>query len=128
MKKYIKPELIRPIIYKTFTMLVAAATLALLWDRLVNTAGYYSVRTHVLPIFGVLFLILAWFYFLRLDGVRLLRLPKSRKKDRKQTGNMMDAIGTEPENDEELSREERDFCSLAAALLSGVFCLVIGLF
>ena len=127
MKKYRKPELIRPIIYKAFTMLAVAAVLALLWDRLVNTAGFYSARTHVLPIFGVFFLILAWFCFLRLDGVRLPSLRKNQKKNRKQTGSMMDAVGTEPENDEELSRGERDFCSLAAALLSGIFCLVFGL-
>ena len=108
-------------------MFVIAALLALLWDRFVNTAGYFTVRSHVFPVFGVIFLVVAWFDFLRMDQLAQPNFYGRRKKKQPPVTSMMDAIRTDPENDENLQSDERAFCSCAAALLCGVLCLLISL-
>lgn len=119
--------MLRPILRRAFVMFVIAALLALLWDHFVNTAGYFAVRSHAFPVLGVAFLIVAWFCFLLMDRAARPNLRGRGKKRQPPVTSMIDAIETDPENDEDLQPDERAFCSCAAALLCGVLCLLISL-
>lgn len=125
--KYFQLQMLRPILRRAFVMLVIAVVLALLWDRFVNTAGYFAVRSHVFPVFGVAFLLGAWLCFLRMDRLARTDFRGHRKQKQPPAAGMMDAIRTDPENDEDLQPDERAFCSCGAALLCGVLCFLISL-
>lgn len=127
LSKYFQPHMIRPILRRALVMLVIAALLALLWDHFVNTAGYFTVRSHVLPVFGVVFLVAAWFCFLLMDRPVSPNFRGCRKKNQPPMTDMADAIETNPESGEDLQPDERAFCSCVAALLCGVICLLISL-
>jgi hypothetical protein len=128
MKKFLKSYLIRPIIYKTVTKLLVAVVIGGVWDRFCNTRGYLSAALTVASIFAVIFAVMAWFTFLRLDGVHIprLKLPKSKKKQRMQTlSDLTDHLDTELVPFEELAEDERDFCSLVSSLLCFLICLIV---
>lgn len=124
LSKYRKPNIIRAILRKTFAMLVIAVLLAVLWDRFANASGLVKTRVYVFPIFGGMFLIVAWFCFLRVDGFRLV--PSLRRKKRTiRPDDLNDVIQTPLDHDEELTSEERAFCTLAASLLCSAACWLI---
>lgn len=121
--KYFQKYLIRPIVYRVFTYLVLAVLAAAAWDRLVNTRGIYVTRTRVAPLIAVFFFAAAWFKFLKLDGSGRREKPRPRKEAGTRRGGMLDFINTDPDNFQELTDEEKDFCTLAAAAICGVVSL-----
>lgn len=123
LSKYLKKYLIRPIVYRVFVYLVLAALAAVLWDRFANIRGIYTARTRVAPLIGVFFLAVAWFRFLKLDHSGRQGNANPRKVPEKKSGSMLDFINTNPENAQELLDEEKDFCTLAAALICGIVSL-----
>lgn len=122
--KYCKKYLIRPIVYRVFTYLVLAALAAAVWDRVVNARGIYVTRTRVGPLIAVFFFAAAWFKFLKLDSFQRQGSARPRKVPEKRSGGMLDFVNTDPENSQELLDEEKDFCTLAAALACGVISLI----
>ncbi len=125
--RFFSKEMIRPTVYKVLIYMIVAFVIAGVWERFVNVRHFYSMRSFALPILGVVFLVLAWFRFLQLDGLRVLQRPWKRNKDDKtRTRNMSDYIETDPE-DGDLDQEERAFSSMAAGLISGVACVIIGI-
>lgn len=72
--------MIRPILYKCVTRAALAVTALLLWDRYVNTAGRFSLLRDGCVVAGILFFCLAWFSYLRLDGVMVHHMFEERKK------------------------------------------------
>lgn len=130
MKKWtahrIKPYMLRPIIVKTVSGLLIAAAAAVLWDRFVNGAGRLDTVSYALPVIAAFFAGHAWFTFLRLDRVDLPRLPRIKKRTG-GAGSMADAAGTRDESFEELTREERDMCTLVASLICAAVLILVSL-
>lgn len=122
--KYFKKYLIRPIVSRALTYLVIAAVAAAVWDRAANASGIYDTRTRVAPLIAVFFFAVAWFKFLKLDSAGRKQTVRRRKDPEKRRGGMLDFIGTDPDNADELLEEEKDFCTLAAALVSGIVSLI----
>ena len=126
MKIRFKKSLFRPILYKIFTYGIIALALAGLWNRFVNRNGLYPSVLFPSSACTVIFGAGAWFSFLRLDRVPMMRgRAKHRQQNRmrSQGGGMLDALNAEPESFEELTEEEKNLCSFASCL---ILCLFSG--
>lgn len=126
-KKYRKRYLVRPIVYRTLVKFLCALCVTLVWDRFVNTSGLFS-RAHMFACMCVLFAANAWFAFLRLDGVRLPRLPRPRSKKRDRArGGVTDYVDDPVVSFDELEPDQRDFCSFVSALVCVLIFLGLSL-
>lgn len=122
--------MIRPILYKCVTRAALAVTALLLWDRYVNTAGRFSLLRDGCVVAGILFFCLAWFSYLRLDGVMVHHMFEERKKKKPVRIGYTDIVDFADEHIisyEELSQDERAACSLAAHLICGVLFVLPGI-
>jgi hypothetical protein len=128
LRKHVKRRMIRPIVYMTCSRFLCAVTLALLWNRYLNAAGLVSIG-YAYTIIGLLFLALAWFSYLRLDGIKM---PFARwlplqpiKQSSGPYGDIPDYLDEGFVSFAELPEEERNICSLCAnVVLSAVFLLL----
>ena len=122
-RKHFKPYMIRPAVYKTFTRFIYALLVSLLWEKFVSSE--LQSRMYAFIFFGALFGVLAWMAYLRLDGVRMPKLPDwaraNRKKPGRSFGDIADYVDEDVVSFEELEEEEKDVCILIANL---VCCVV----
>ncbi len=133
LKRHLKRRMMRPIAYKAVSRFLVALTVALLWERYVNTGGLLPM-SHAFTILGVIFLGMAWFNYLFLDGVRL-ELPlisrlRSFRKKKRPSGAFWDVpelLDQEPVAFEELPEEERYKCLLATNVICGAVFLLLSL-
>ena len=126
-----KPDLFRPILYKTVTRGSVALCLCLLWQRFVSDGTYTIWEAPCLAV-GAIFLGWAWVSYLRLDGIRIPfvdrgRLSTERGQRRRGTHTMADFADEKIVSFDELSPEEKSFCSMLSSLVLGVPMTVIGL-
>lgn len=130
MKKWFaiyRPYMVRPILYKSVFRSAIALALLLLWNRYVSgRTGLSLVGDGCLTV-GIIFLGLAWFSYLHLDGVKpgLSRKEKKKKKPRRGNSDIVDFADEHIVSFDELSEEERTVCSLTANLACGVLYLVV---
>lgn len=121
--------LIEPIIYKTFARFIIFLTLGLLWNRFVNDL---FPATYVFGILAILFFILAWFAYLRMDGIKVPKLERKlldhRKKPPIMYGDMSDYVDEDRDPFEELEENEKELCILIADILCGIIFLIISFF
>ena len=129
--RFYNEDLLRPIIYKSFARFIYGLTVALLWDRFVNLSGFVTARGFAFPVIGAFFLMLAWFCYLRLDGVKVPRLfkdaPKKKRSKIHSYGDIADYADQHIVSFEELNEEQRELCILMADLVCGVLFLLIAL-
>ncbi len=133
-KQHFADHMIRPIIYKTFTRFVYALTLTLLWNRFVrDKTGFPSHMTRAFVFPGMLFLGMAWFNYLWLDGIRspiavkgqLAQLQQMLKKRRSHAfSGIADYVDTEVTSFDELSVDERYACNLVSNLICALLFLL----
>lgn len=122
-KAFLRGGILRTVVRKTFTLMVLALLAAVLWDRFANTSGFVNARTYVFPVFSGIFLVAAWFCFLRMDGFSRMFSGKRRRSSGSQ--NWRDLVQTSLDNDEDLTDSQRAGSSMAACLLCGVLCLLV---
>ncbi|WP_250228336.1 hypothetical protein [Anaeropeptidivorans aminofermentans] len=77
-----KPHMIRPIIYKTITRFGIGLIFALLWDRYLNVRKLFSMVDYAFFFVGFIYFALAWFNYLKMDGVKFHFPTKQNKKKR----------------------------------------------
>ena len=118
------PLVLRKAAVSAFFGIAAAA----LWDRLVNTAGYYDTVEFMSAVLCIFFLCKIWLDFLRLDGVGLPRLSGIRKLIRKVSGGMGDHLNDDLDPYDGVSLAEQDLCSITASLLCAVVFGIVFLF
>ena len=82
--KIYKPIMLRPIIYKLIVRLVIGLVLALLWNRYLNTQKLYSIVEYAFFVLGIVFFAVAWFNYLKLDGMKIHHLNENQKKEKKK--------------------------------------------
>ena len=114
--------MLRPFVYTAFTRLVLGMFSALLCDYFFSGPAGRPLRGTLLLLASVLFALLAWIAWLRLDGVSLpkplnLRLGP-RKRPARIPGDMIDFVEEEPAvRFDGLEDEEKDCCLLLADLV-----------
>lgn len=125
MKKWrekIQRRLLRPFLYMTFTRFLLALTAGLLFNFFTQAARGQSMRAYAFLFLGVVFGLLAWIAYLRLDGVKLPKLMmlrvNPRKKPTRSYGDIIDYVDEHPPvTFEQLEDEEKDLCILGADVI-----------
>ena len=131
-EKCYRKELLLPMLQRAFVRLVWGLFIAFGGSFLVERYGGRSVRSTLLALVGLCFLLGAWLCHLQLDGANLPRLQKLRaridRKPKRTYGDMIDYVDQEPESWWDFDDEERTFCLLLADLLCAVLLLAGSLF
>lgn len=136
MKKWwdkIQPYMLRPFIYMTFTRFLLALCLLLLINFFYSKEAGRPILSTVMVLGGVVFAILAWIAYLRLDGIKLpkfmmLRV-NPRKKPTRMYGDIIDYVDEQPQvTFEELSDAEKDICILGADLFCCAAFVIVSIF
>ena len=126
--KLYKPNMRRPVVNKVITRFVTGLTLALLWDRFFNTEKLFSMAGYAFFVLGAFFFALAWFNYLKLDGVKILPVKKGKKEQPKPRHKMrllIDFIWTKPSpTDTPLDDDEESAAALLANLVTGLCFLL----
>ena len=122
--------MIRPLIYKVVTKSSIVLVLALLWNYFVNTAGHKSVREDAFFVVGLIWMLFAWFQYLKLDGYTLQYMFKDKreKKEKKHVQkDIADYVDEEIVSFSELEDEEKVVVNLLSNLITGFIFVVISL-
>lgn len=136
MKKWwdkIQPYMLRPFIYMTFTRFLLALCLLLLINFFYSKEAGRPILSTVMVLGGVVFAILAWIAYLRLDGIKLPKFMmmrvNPRKKPTRMYGDIIDYVDEQPQvTFEELSDAEKDLCILGADLFCCVMFVIVSIF
>lgn len=125
LKNEFKPYMFRPIIYQAFTKSVIGILICFLWDRFVNGDHLRNIYEQAFFTMGVLFLILAWIQYLRMDGVKIHHLFENRKNKKKSKHHwqrdIIDYADEKIISFEQLEEEEKTICRF----LSNLICVFI---
>lgn len=122
MKKIIaiyKSYMVRPIVYQCVTRCSVALAAVLVWSRFVSSP-LRIVRDGCLAA-AVILLMMAWFTYLKLDGMTVHHMMEERKKPRKKRkrllrGDIADYVDEHIVSFDELDEPEQAACRMAADL------------
>lgn len=128
-KAIFESYMIRPMIYMCVTKISVAVVLSMLWNYWFNKDGYFSFVEHAFFVVAVFFLMLAWFQYLRLDGITMERLfgPKKKKKKKENRHKEKDIADFADEkiiSFAELEDDERMVCRLLTDLICFILFLI----
>lgn len=127
-----KKDMFRAILYKTVTRASVALCICLLWQRFLSD-GHFTIWEVPCFAVGAVFLAWAWMNYLRLDGVRIPFVDRgklsSERGQRRQHGthSMADFADEKIVSFDELSPEEKAFCSMMSSLILGAPMTAIGI-
>ncbi len=124
-------ELVRPLVYKVFTRGVLALFAAQLAHFFAPAGSGFSSFSSLSLGLGLLFALLAFLAWLRLDGLKipLLKLPRIKRKDPPfLAGSMADHIDDEIVSFEDLDPDEQSTCVLLADIALAAACLLLSAF
>ena len=124
--------MLRPFIYMTFTRFLLSLCAFLLADFFISPHVGRSLKSPLFVLGGILFAVLAWIAYLRLDGIKLPRIMMMRinpsKKPKRSFGDIIDYVDEKPISFEELDDDEKDICILGADLICCVIFLISSAF
>ena len=125
-----KAYMVRPILYQCVTRCAVALAAVLVWDRLVPSS-LLAVRDGCLAA-AVILLMMAWFVYLKLDGMMVHHLLEDRRKKKKKSkrrvgGDIADYVDEHIVSFDELEEGEQTACRLAADLLAAALFLAASL-
>ena len=126
MRDMLRGETIRIIFYKAIRKSAFVLAAVLLWDRFLNHGHLRLVRDGFL-VGGVILLVLAWFSYLKLDGVTIHHLFEERRRKRPlrhASADIVDFVDEHITAYDELEPEEQTFCQLASSVAGSVLFLV----
>ncbi len=114
--------MLRPFLYTAFSRLALGLCAALLGDHFFSGPAGRPLRGTLLLLAAVLFALMAWIAWLRLDGVSLPKPLNARlgpkKRPARSGGDMIDFIDEEPDiRFDDLDGDEKDVCLLCADLI-----------
>jgi hypothetical protein len=123
--------MIRPMIYQCVTKISIALVLTLLWNQFINKDALFSMIRDAFFVVGILFFMLAWFQYLRLDGVRIHHLleghERPKKKKRHKIMDIVDFADEKIISFDELDEDEKNVCRLLGDLICGIIFTVLAL-
>ena len=122
--------MVRPILYQCVTRCAVALAAVLVWDRFVPSS-LLAVRDGCLAA-AVILLMMAWFVYLKLDGMMVHHLLEDRRKKKKKSkrrvgGDIADYVDEHIVSFDELEEGEQTACRLAADLLAAALFLTASL-
>ena len=125
-----KAYMVRPILYQCVTRCAVALAAVLVWDRFVPSS-LLAVRDGCLAA-AVILLMMAWFVYLKLDGMMVHHLLEDRRKKKKKSkrrvgGDLADSVDEHIVSFDELEEGEQTACRLAADLLAAALFLAASL-
>lgn len=124
---FLNSQILRLVLYRSITKCAVALVLVLLWDRYINH-GLLSAAGSGCFVMAVCLFAMAWFTYLRMDGMTIHHLlEERRKKPKKKRHFMKDIVDYADEHVvsfDELTDEERQACGLLSSLLSGLLFLI----
>ena len=129
-KDFFKSYMVRPLIYKIVTKCSIVLVLALLWKYIVNTSSQMSVREDVFFIFGLIWMMFAWFQYLKLDGYTFQYVFKEKRKRNEKKHvkkDIADFVDEKIVSFDELEEEEKVVVNLLSNLISGLIFVLISL-
>ena len=121
-------DMIRPLVYKTFTRGILALFAAQLVHFFAPAGSGLSSFSNLSLALGLLFVLFAFLAWLRLDGLKIpqLKLPRMKKKDPPfLAGTMADHMDDEIVSFDDLDPEDQNVCVLLADCLLAVVCLIL---
>ena len=128
-----KSDMFHAVLYKSFSRLVIAACLCLLWQRFVSDGRFTIWEAPCLAV-GAALLGWAWVGYLRLAGSRvpfgdkdMARAAQGGARKRHATHSMADFADEKIVSFDELSPQEKALCSMLASLIVGVPMTAIGI-
>lgn len=119
--------MVRPTVYKTFTHFIYALVLSLLWNEFINK-GMLS-RAYAFIFFAVFFAGAAWVNYLKLDGMKMPKMPDwvgsiTRRTQRAQ-GDIADYVDEPIVSFDELEEDEKSICCLIADVVCFILFILI---
>lgn len=120
---------IRPLIYTTTTRFLLGFAIALLWARFSDHSSGGDRKSFAYVAAAVVFALLGWIAYLRLDGMHLPKLFTKRtglrRKPERSFGDMIDHVDEEPPSFDELDDSEKDaVCIVADCLCAAAFAVL----
>ena len=129
-REIFKSYMVRPLIYKVVTKSSIIVVLALLWNYVVNTSSHMSIRKDAFFVIGLIWMMFAWFQYLKLDGytVQYVFKDKRKRKEKKHIQkDIADFVDEKIISFEELEDEEKVVVNLLSNLIAGLIFVLISL-
>ncbi|MDU5082623.1 hypothetical protein [uncultured Tissierella sp.] len=128
MKKLLRmySYLIQPTIYKITSRAFLGITFSLLWNHFTNKNETYIMVEKAFFFVGVVLLTMAWFSYLKLDGISIGMARKGNKgKDKSghQSKNIIDFLEEDVTSDE-LEEEDEILSAMIANIFTGICFLI----
>ena len=139
MKKILDDHIymISPTITKIITKIVFSLVFVFLWNKYINTKKLFTIFNTPFLFFWVFFLGLAWFNYLKIDGVsnipkrnkKMHNKKKEKRENRKKnklhsSKQTVDFIDEEIESRDELNEEEISIVALISNIVVGLLFLI----
>lgn len=121
--KRFKRDMIRPIIYKSSSRFAYLLTAALIWDRFINRGARPNGLEWAFLLIALGFALAAWLAWLRMDGLRIPRLPARHRKVKRVDslyGDMIDQVDEPIVEYADLDKDEQDACLMLADAICAV--------
>ncbi len=128
MKKLLRmySYLIQPTIYKITSRAFLGITFSLLWNHFTNKNETYIMVEKAFFFVGVVLLTMAWFSYLKLDGISIGMARKSNKRKDKsghQSKNIIDFLEEDVTSDE-LEEDDEILSAMIANIFTGICFLI----
>lgn len=128
MRDTFQDYMIRPMMYQCGTRISIALVLCLLWDRFINVQKYFSMLQSAFFVVAMVMFMLAWFQYLRFDGIRPGKLffgTGKKKKKKHVTKSIVDFADEKIISFSELEDEEKILVRLFGDIICGLIFLII---
>lgn len=119
----------RPLVYKCYSKVLFSLVLGMAWYRFVND-GVHPIN-FMFSVLGLVFICLAWFNYLKLDGVTIGHLMMGWQKKKPNTvhwnKDIADFVDEEVIDFDELADDEKDVIKLLSNLIVGLLYFAVAI-
>ena len=128
-KNIFKEYMIRPLIYKVVTKSSIVFAICLIWDKFVNVSNFRSLTKDAFFVIGFIWMLFAWFQYLKLDGYTFQYIfrEKQKKKKKHVQKDMVDFVDEEVVSFDELEDEEKVVVNMLSNLATGLIFVLISI-
>lgn len=121
--------MIRPLIYKVVTKSSIIFAICLIWDKFVNVSNFRSLTKDAFFVIGFIWMLFAWFQYLKLDGYTFQYIfrEKQKKKKKHVQKDMVDFVDEEVVSFDELEDEEKVVVNMLSNLATGLIFVLISI-
>ena len=129
LKNIFKAYMIRPLIYKVLTKSSIVLVICLLWNKFVNTSNVRSLTEDAFFVIGLIWVLFAWFQYLKLDGYTFQYVFRGKQKEKKKhiQKDMVDFVDEEIVSFDELEDEEKVVVNMFSNLITGMIYVLISI-